>query len=165
MKYFFPALMALVIMSGLVLVITPFIAEQFFPLATTSYQQAKTEDASQALADWLGVRPEQLSAVQAIRQRTVNASTAWFKFSVARPPVEQFIVRNRLQQKPLDAEAMQAVFMLQPPPVNWWQPASLQRETFFAGVDEGQSLALIYHAEQQLGFMRVKSVLKQSNQF
>ena len=165
MKYFFPALMGLLIFMGVALTATPYIAEWLMPAASTSFRKANPEDARTALADWFGANPQELADAEAIRQQTVHGSTAWFAFTAPGDAVGRFVVRSRLNQQDLTPEIMQQVFLAQTPPVDWWQPASLQRRSWFSGKSEGQELALVYNAEMQRGFLLVRTANKASGGF
>ncbi|TXH69794.1 MAG: hypothetical protein E6Q83_08110 [Thiothrix sp.] len=158
MKYFFPGLMGLVILLGIGMTLTPYIANWLLPVSTTNYQQAKPKDARQAVADWFGVKPEQIKSAQAIRQRTQEGNTNWFMFEASREPVAQFIRSARLPQINLDQAALQSVWLDKIPPVNWWQPAELKRETYFSGKTENRRLSLIYNEEQQKGYLLIDSI-------
>ncbi|MFN3786600.1 MAG: hypothetical protein ACK4RS_07150, partial [Thiothrix sp.] len=68
-----------------------------------------------------------------------------------------FIRTHRLQQQELTPTLLQQVFASQQPPAEWWQPQALQRETYFSGNVDGRAVALIYHAEQQQGLLRVST--------
>lgn len=164
MKYFFPTLMAMVILSGLALVMTPYIAEWYFPATAYGFRQAKPEDSKQALAQWFGTTPEAIWEANTIRQEAAQGNTSWFGFRMERQPVENFIRQHKLRQKILTPEQMQAVFLAQIPPVTWWQPAALQRQTYFEAKDKNQHLGLIYNAEQQQGFLVVRTY-KKTNDF
>lgn len=157
MKYFFPVLIALVILSGVSLIVTPYVAEQFFPATTNSFRAAKPDDVKKALADWFATPVEALSNVQGITQTTAQTQTSWFMFKVERQPVESFIRQNRLQQQALTPETLHRVFLQNSPPTAWWQPAALERQTYFIGMDDGRELDLIYHAERHEGFLIVKA--------
>jgi hypothetical protein len=160
MKYFFPILMALVILSGISLIATPYIAEQFFPASATTFHAAKPGDVKKALADWFGTPVDTLSNTQGITQTTAQEQTSWFMFNLERQPVEKFIHQNRLQQQDLTPETLQQIFLQNSPPAPWWQPASLERQTCFIGMDDGRELDLIYNAERQEGFLVVKAHIK-----
>ncbi|QTR50861.1 hypothetical protein [Candidatus Thiothrix anitrata] len=160
MKYFPQILMALLILSGVTLVLTPFVAEWLLPASSHGFRQAKSDEVKQALASWFGTKTEAFGESYGVNQDSAQGTTAWFAFSVAREPVTNFILRNRLQQQELTPEHLQRLFLMQPPPVAWWQPATLQRETYFAGTEAGRQLSLIYHAEQQRGFLVVRTQQK-----
>lgn len=160
MKYFFPLLMALVILAGVSLIVTPFIAEYIFPASKTTLRAADPKEATQALADWFGVPPSNLSGVQAIKQVATQGNTSWFTFTLERTPVEHFIVQNQLKQQALTPDLLQNTFMAQTPPIAWWQPAQLQRETCFIGKVEEREMGLIYDAERKVGFLILRTYVK-----
>ena len=157
MKYFFPALMVFVILAGVSLTLTPYIAEQFFPASKTTLRVADPERAKQALADWFGTTPANVTDVQASNQSAAQGSTSWFMFGTERTAVEYFIRQNNLKQQNLSPEILQNTFMTQQPPAPWWQPAALERETCFIGSAEGREIGLIYHAELKKGFLIVRT--------
>ncbi len=157
MKYFFPILMAILILFGITLVATPFVAEWIFPAEKTGFHLAKEADVKEALATWFETSQDQIKQASAINAPSAQANTEWFTFAVAREPVESFIRKNRLQQQDLTPQRMQELFMAQQPPVAWWQPESLARQTCFTGDDEDRQIGLIYNAEQQRGFLIVRS--------
>lgn len=152
--------MGLLIFSGIALTVTPYIAEQFFPADKTSVHLAKPEEVAQALSGWFGTAPNTVKGAQGINQVTAEATTAWFAFGIARPPVEHFIRQYGLQQQPLTPEVLQETFASKAPPANWWQPASLGRETYFTGSDDERNLALIYNAELQRAFLVTRTLKK-----
>ncbi len=162
MKYFFPTLMILAILSGVSLALTPYIAELFFPASKTSLRTADPERAKQALANWFGTEPAKVSEVQASNQTSAESNTSWFAFGMERSAVEYFIRQNGLKQQNLSAEVLQNTFMTQQPPAPWWQPAALGRETCFTGSDEGREIGLIYHAELKKGFLIMRTHQKPS---
>lgn len=163
MKYFFPVLMGILILLGLVLTVTPYMANWLLPVSAASYQQAKPEDARQAVADWFGVKPEQIKSAQAIRQRTVQGSTSWLVFEAVREPVAQFVINARLKQQTLDQANLQAIWLTNSPVIDWWQPAELKRETYFSGTTENRSLALIYNEALQKGYLLIKTTETANN--
>lgn len=158
MKYFFPVLMALVIMVGLGASLTPIIAEQFFPSTESRYQKADSDDAKEALATWFGVSSKDFTEVNAIRYQSAQQSTRWYQFVTNRKPVERFIGRMRLEQSDLDETLLQQEFMTLVPPVDWWEPASLQRQSYFAGKDGRNTIKLIYNAETETGYLLIESM-------
>ncbi len=162
MKYFFPALMGLLILAGISLIATPYIAEYFFPAKIMSLRSADSEDVRHALASWFGASPDEVVDAQGVNQMSSEGNASWFAFTMERQLVEAFIRKNRLEQKELDATTLQRVFTVNEPPAEWWRPQSLARQTCFIGMDEGRSLGLIYNAEQQRGFLVVKTVKKAS---
>lgn len=163
MKYFFPVLMGILILFGIVLTATPYIADWLLPVSASSYQQAKAEDARQAVADWFGVKSEQIKSAQAIRQRTAQGSYSWLVFEAAREPVAQFVINARLKQQALDQATLQAMWLANIPTVDWWQPAELKRETYFSGKTENRTVALIYNEALQKGYLLVKTIETASN--
>ncbi|EIJ34916.1 hypothetical protein [Thiothrix nivea] len=160
MKYFFPALMALVILAGISLVATPYVAEMLFPAQKTTLRTATPQQVSAALASWLGVESGRVKEAQGTSQMSAQGKTSWFTFTVDRQPVEHFIRANRMRQQDLTPEILQRVFVAQTPSADWWQPASLERQTCFISTDEGQELGLIYDAEQQKGFLVARTRAK-----
>lgn len=163
MKYFFPALMALLILVGIALVVTPYVAEYFLPASATSLRVAKPADVRQALASWFGVSLEQVSDAKGVTQMSAQGNTSWFSFGMEQQAVARFIQQNRLEQQELNADTLQRVFSANEPPAEWWQPQSLTRQTCFIGMDEGHSLGLIYSAELQRGFLVSKTGKKTGN--
>ena len=158
MKYFFPVLMGTVILFGIGLTFTPYIAEWLLPVQASTYQQAKAGEARQAVADWFGVKSEQITSAQAIRRRTAEGNTSWLVFEASREPVAQFVVNARLSQQALDQATLQSVWLSNPPSVNWWQPAELKRETYFAGNTENRTVSLVYNETMQKGYLLIKTV-------
>ncbi|MEB4593477.1 hypothetical protein VSS37_21040 [Candidatus Thiothrix sp. Deng01] len=163
MKYASPILMALVILAGLSLIVTPYIAEVFFPAQQTTLRTANPQQVAEALANWMETTPDKLAGTQGVNQTSADGKTSWFMFTVERQPVEHFIRKNRLQQQDLTPQLLREVFTGQNPPAEWWQPASLERETCFIGTDEGRELGLIYDAERQKGFLVIRTRTKTSN--
>lgn len=163
MKYFFPVLITVVVLSGLVLTFTPFVAEQLLPSPTTSMRQADPQQIKQALANWFGTSASAITQAQGISLLTAEGTTAWFEFSTDRQGVERFIVTNHLKQQELTSAIMQDFFTNAKPPAEWWQPTSLQRQTYFSGTEQGREVGLIYNAETQKGFLIVYTRKKPSN--
>ena len=157
MKYFFPLMMALVILAGIGLTVTPFIGEYIFPASKTTLRAADPEQAKLALADWFSTPPATLTEVQAIKQVSAQSSNSWFTFKAEPTPVKNFIIQNQLKQQDLTPDLLKAAFMAENPPAAWWQPASLARQTCFIGTDEGREIGLIYDAEQQTGFLIIRT--------
>ena len=62
--------MGLAIFMGLVLALTPFVADKFFPTPENSVRQAKPEAAAMALKRWFQSPDAQFVAVQAINKKT-----------------------------------------------------------------------------------------------
>jgi hypothetical protein len=50
--------------------------------------------------------------------------------------------------------------MAQTPPIAWWQPAQLQRETCFLGKVDEREMGLIYDAERKVGFLILRTAVK-----
>ncbi|MEZ5479972.1 MAG: hypothetical protein R3E95_21565 [Thiolinea sp.] len=157
MKYLFPALMGAVILIGLLVNVTPYVAGYFFPAGADGYQKASPAQAQEALASWFEASPQDFGEVLALRKQENQDIWRWYRFAVGRQAVEHFIRRLGLQQNDLDAAVLQAEFMAEPPPVDWWQPAELERRSYFSGQDQGMSIRLIYHAERELGFLLIRS--------
>ena len=161
MKYFFPILMGFLILVGIVVSVTPFLGEWFFP-AKAHFQQADSEDAKEALANWFSVPPEALSEVKAIRWVDEKSQWRWFRFRIARQPVEAFIVGQKLEQRDMDAFVLQQQFMEKVPPVDWWQPAALDRKSYFFLDRGGMETRLLYQAEQEICYLLLKSTVPQA---
>ncbi|MEZ5536457.1 MAG: hypothetical protein R3F02_12625 [Thiolinea sp.] len=157
MKYFFPILMALVIAVGLGASLTPYIAEQFFPTGQSRFQKANPEDAKEALAAWFGVASTELKEVNAIRYQSAQHNRRWYHFVTDRQAVEQFIKRVGLEQLDLNDAILKEAFLAEQPPVTWWQPESLQRESYFSGSEGATRIKLIYNAEQQTGYLLIET--------
>ncbi len=147
--------MGLVIAFGLLLIVTPYIAEWLYPASHSGLRSAKTMEVKQALAEWFNTPVDTITEGYAIKQLSAQGTTAWFGFKMPRKPVESFINRNHLQQLPLTPELLQRAFMNQNPPAQWWQPAALQRETYFKGSDANRELGLIYNADLEQGYLLV----------
>jgi len=165
MKYFFPVLMGATILFGVGLTFTPIIMELVWPASQTSYQRAQADDARRAIADWFGVPLNEVQAAQSIRQHAVQGTTTWFYFAMPRKGVEQFIIQHRLQQRPLSDTVLQQQWLANKPPVDWWQPARLKRETYFSGNDGRNNVTLIYNATEQQGFMQIQTQPTPRNDF
>ena len=152
--------MTLTILAGLSLVVTPYVAEWLLPAETSTYRAAPAAEMKQALSGWFKTEVSNLAEVQGLQRLSPEGNTSWFKFSMPRQPVEQFIRSNRLQQKPLTPDLMNTTFSGKDLPAPWWQPADLSRQTCFVLADEGQQLGLIYNAETQQGYLVVRSRTK-----
>ncbi|HPY39342.1 MAG TPA: hypothetical protein PLM98_02395, partial [Thiolinea sp.] len=85
-------------------------------------------------------------------------NSTWVVFEANRETVVQFVVNARLNQQNLDPDALQSIWLAQAPTVNWWQPAELQRETYFTGKTENRNLALVYNDVMQKGYLLVKAI-------
>lgn len=156
MKYFLPFVMALTILAGITLAITPFALDFFFPVKEDVVRDADPEDAEDALAVWFLSPDAYFSNVHAARQQSKVRGISWFAFKVKRTPVERFISAKKLQQSELTASILKYTFYADQPPREWWKPKTLSRETYFHGVDQGRELALIYNAETQQGMLVTK---------
>ncbi len=154
MKKVSTLLMAIVILFGLVLALTPFIGSIFFPLPENSTQQAKSELAKNAISMWFNAPSNAFVDVQAVRKITNGKQISRFSYSTTPDVVRGFISRKGLQQKSLNNELMQSVFSDHS--ISWWQPEALQRETWFSGMDQGKTLSLIYNAQTQRGVLVIK---------
>ncbi len=145
--------MVLAILMGLILVLTPFVAEKFFPLPENTVRQAKPEAAAMALKTWFQSPDAQFIAVQAINKKTTTNNTAWFSYSVGRAPVEKYIISKKLVQKDLTKDVMGITFSTHNAPATWWQPQALAQKTYFTGEDQGRFVALIYSPESKRGVL------------
>ncbi len=110
MKTFTTIFMGLAIVMGLVLALTPFVADKFFPIPEKSVRQAKPEAAAMALKQWFQSPDAQFIAVQAINKKTPESNTSWFSYSVGRGPVEKYILDKKLEQKDLTDGVMATTF-------------------------------------------------------
>lgn len=147
--------MAVVIFAGVLLSTTPLILGYFFPMPKESFQLAKPDEAASALQRWFNAPEVEFKQVQAARERLVDVGiNSYFTFETGSEAVTSFIRLKRLQQRELTDEVMQQLFVN--PKINWWQPAGLQRETYFSGEDKGILLYLIYNAQLQRGFLLVQ---------
>ena len=155
--------MALTIVAGVTLVLTPYIAEWLMPAASSSYRAAPETEVKQAISEWFKVEVPTVGEAQGLHRTAPDGNTSWFKFKLPRQPVEQFIRANHLQQKPLTSELMNTTFSGADLPAPWWQPAALKRETCFVMADEGQHMGLIYNAELEQGYLVVRSRTKTHN--
>ena len=153
--------MALVILFGLVLALTPIIASIFFPQPKTSTQMAKSEVARTALAEWFNAPLGAFVDVHAIKQVSQKRNLSRFSFSTQPDAVRAFIREKHLKQLPLSQKVMQRTFSDKN--ISWWQPEALERETWFNGQDQGKELSLIYNAQTKRGVLVIESkLLKQS---
>lgn len=153
MKTLSTIIMGLAILVGLILAITPFVADKFFPVPENTVRQAKPEAAAMALKQWFQSPDAQFIAVQAINKKTPNGNTAWFSYSVDRRPVEKYIINKKLIQKELSNTIMATIFSTTKPPASWWQPEALAQQTYFTGEDQGRVVALIYSPESRRGVL------------
>lgn len=153
MKIFATIFMGFAITAGLVLALTPFVAEKFFPIPENTVRQAKPDAAAMALKRWFKSPDAQFIDVQAINKSTVTDKTSWFSFSVGRRPVEKYIVDKKLEQKTLTEDILDSKFFNNNPPASWWQPNAIVQETYFTGEDQGRSVALLYSPKSKRGVL------------
>ncbi len=154
-KYFYPLLMGVLILFGVVLTITPWIADYLIPAKETSYRRAPAPEAQEALANWFNVKPDLVKYSEAIQFVSPSRKLAWFKFQMTREPVERFVRSLQLRQEDLTDNVMQQRFMTPKPPVDWWKPQELTRQSYFTGKIGEQVLNLIYNAELQQGYLLI----------
>ena len=155
MKYFFPILMTVLVLAGLVLTFTPYVAEQFLPAQQNSLRPADPQQIKQALASWFGTTATAITEARGLSLLSAQGSTAWLEFATERAGVERFIANNHLKQQELNPTILQDFFTTANPPAPWWQPATLQRQTYFSSNEQGRQLGLIYNAELQRGYLIV----------
>jgi hypothetical protein len=163
MKTFTTIFMVLAILAGFVLAVTPFIADKFFPVPENVIRQAKPEAAAMALKRWFNDSDALFSDVQAINKSIKGHTTAWCAFSVGRSPVEKYILEKKLSQESISSEILEDTFFINSPPASWWQPSSIQQETYFTGIDQGRSVSLIYNPGTKRGVLVTTSNIKKIN--
>jgi len=145
--------MVLAIFAGLVLALTPLIANKIFPVPETAVRQAKPEAAAMALKRWFQSPDAPFIDVQAINKQTPTSNTAWFTFSVGRAPIEKYIVSKKLTQKELSPEILETTFFSKNPPASWWQPSAIVQETYFTGIDQGRKVSILYSPDSKRGVL------------
>ena len=153
MKYFLPFIMALTILTGIVVALTPYAFDYFFPVKENVIREADPEAAADALNIWFLSPSADFRDVHAVRKRSKVKSTSWFYFKVKRAAVENFIGAKKLEQLDLNEDILNTTFFATSPPRAWWKPKSLTRSSYFKGIDQGRYLALIYNAETEEGFL------------
>lgn len=153
MKYFLPFIMALTILTGLMVALTPYALDFFFPVKENVIREADPEAAADALNIWFLSPNADFIDVQAARKRSKTSSTSWFVFKVKRNAVESFIGAKKLAQLDLNDAILDSTFFATSPPRDWWKPKSLTRSSYFKGIDQGRHLALIYNAETEEGVL------------
>ncbi len=153
MKTFTTLFMLLAIVAGLILAITPFVADKFFPVPENVVRQAKPEAAAMALRRWFKSPNAQFIDVQALNKTTKDRRTSWFSFSVGRRPVEKYIINKKLKQQDLNTTILNTVFYENNSPASWWQPTALNQKTYFTGEDQGQRVSLIYNPNAKRGVL------------
>ena len=158
MKTFTTIFMVVVIIAGFILALTPFIAEKFFPAPENVVRQAKPEAAAMALKQWFQSPDALFIDVQAINKSTAENRTSWFTFSVGRRPVEKYIIDKKLQQQPLTADVLDAVFFESNRPASWWQPTAIAQKTYFTGKDQGRFVSLMYNPDSKRGVLVTTTV-------
>jgi len=152
--------MILAIVAGLILALTPFVADKFFPIPETGVRKAKPEVAAMALKRWFKSPDAPFIDVQAINKTTPTSNTSWFSFSVGRAPVERYIVDKKLSQINLSNAILETVFFNTQPPASWWQPSAIDQETYFTGSDQGRKVSLIYNPNSKRGVLVTTTVSK-----
>ncbi len=145
--------MALAILVGLVLALSPFIADKLFPIPENTVRQAKPEAAALALRNWFDAPDAPFIDVQAIQKETPGNRTAWFTFSVGRQPVEHYIVSKNLKQLELNDHIYNDILYAKHAPASWWQPRALGQKTYFTGTDQGRTVSLIYNPDSKRGIL------------
>ncbi len=160
-KYFLQIIMGLAILFGLVLAITPYVAEYIFPKTDEEIQEAKSEDVARALMAIFQSPDADISDAHAIHKKTATTKTAWFSFRTTRKPMQRFIHSRHLEQKELSEEILNTHFFKNSPPAEWWH-ADLGTETYFTGTDAGNQLYLLYNSRTKRGVLVISSVLKNS---
>jgi hypothetical protein len=153
MKTFSTIIMGIAILAGLILALTPFVADKFFPVPENVTRVAKPEAAALALQQWFKSPNAAITDVQAINKKIQDNNLSWFSFSVGRRPVEKYILNNKLAQKPLTDEILRTNFFMSNPPASWWQPAAVNQETYFTGEDQGRVVSLIYNPASKRGVL------------
>ena len=151
MKYILPIVMAITILAGFSLALTPWVLDYFFPIKENIIRDADSEDAEDALRRWFLSPNANFMGVEAARQQSKTRATSWFIFKVKRAAVERFIRSKKLKQLDLTEKILNTTFYTSAPPRNWWQPKTLTRTSYFKGIDQGRELALIYNAKTQQG--------------
>jgi len=153
MKTLTTILMAIVILAGIVLALTPLIANQFFPQKENQVRVAKEDAAILALQQWFKTPDARFIDVQALSKKTAQHSTSWFSFSVNRSAVERYILDKKLQQLEISDRVLNNVFSLQNPPASWWQPDAIDQQTYFTGEDQNRNVSLIYNPNTKRGVL------------
>ncbi|MEE9327661.1 MAG: hypothetical protein V3U71_10235 [Cocleimonas sp.] len=155
MKTFTTIFMVLVIIAGLILALTPFVADKFFPIPENTVRQTKPAAAAMALKQWFQSPNATFMNVQAINKTNTETSktTSWFAFSVGRSPIEKFILAKKLVQTEISAKDMETVFFTKNPPISWWQPEAINQQTYFTGEDQGRKVSLIYNPKSKRGVL------------
>ncbi len=153
MKTFTTIFMVLAIFAGLLLALTPFVADKFFPVPENTVRQAKPEAAAMALKQWFKSPDALFIDVQAINKKAEGVSTSWFSFSVGRRPIEKYILDKKLIQTELNETIFENIFYSKNPPASWWQPIAIKQETYFTGKDKGRYVSLLYSPDSKRGVL------------
>ena len=151
--------MILAVIAGLVLALTPFVADKFFPVPENIVRQAKPEAAANALKRWFNDPEADFLAVQAINKTSADSNTGWFTFSVGRGPVEKYIIGKKLKQKTIDEVILKDTFFNDNPPATWWQPEAINQETYFTGEDQGRTVSLMYNPTSKRGILVTSTIV------
>lgn len=154
MKVFLVGLLFVVVFMGFTSALTPMIASYLVPVPEVVIKKADPDAVADALHQWFAAEPQvRFTQTQGLHQSDARGRVSWITFSVDAKTVSRYIYRNQLQQRPLNADILKAVFYEQEVPADWWQPASLTRETWFTGTAQGHEIGLIYNAEMAQGFL------------
>ena len=151
-KNFLPFLMGLVILFGLILSITPYVADSIYPASEEEIRQAKSREAAHALRAIFQSPDADIEDARAIHKKTASSKTIWFSFRTTRKPMQRFIHAKKLQQKELIPEILTQQFYQDNPPEQWWQP-DLSTETYFSGQEGANTLNLIYNSRIKRGVL------------
>ncbi len=158
MKTLATIFMGLAILVGLILAITPFVADKFFPIPENTVRQAKPEIAAKALQQWFQSSDEFFTDVQAINKSAASSKTSWFAFSVNRRPIEKFILNKKLVQSDLTEAILNTTFFKNNRPASWWQPEAIAQQTYFTGEDQGRQVSLIYNPDSKRGVLVTSTI-------
>ncbi|MGV6858482.1 MAG: hypothetical protein ACWA5X_05860 [bacterium] len=162
-KWLLPLLVVFVALIGFGSALTPMIAEWLIPVPKVLVKKAKPEAVAQALHQWFDAAPgTHFTNTRGLSRSDEHGRVSWMAFKVDPQTVSRFIHRRGLQQKDLDAGVLSRQFSLDGLSADWWQPASLTRQTWFSGVDSGRDIGLIYNAELQQGFLVARSISQRS---
>ena len=155
-KYIPQILMGLVILFGIVLTVTPYVAENFFPASEEEVRQAKSKDVAQALRAIFQSPDGDITDAKAIHKKTTTSKTAWFSFRSVRKPMQRFIHARKLEQKELSEDILNQAFFKNNPPIDWWNP-DLGTETYFKGIDDNNEVHLIYNSRTKRGVLVIST--------
>jgi len=155
-KYFPQILMGLVILFGLILLITPYVADDIFPASEEEVRQAKSKDVSQALKAIFQLPDADITDARAIHKKTLKSKRAWFSFRTTRKPMQRFIHATGIEQKELSEDILNTAFYKNNPPDSWWQP-DLGTETYFSGNDGSNEIHMIYNSRTKRGVLVIST--------